>query len=564
MPRYEFSEGSSNKFWEIELTGSSFTTTYGKIGASGQTTLKSFKDDAAAKKEYDKIVAEKVKKGYALVGGGAPAAVVAAAPAPAPQAAKPISSAAQASSAPAAAAKPAAAPGAAVSAAMAEGKVRYELVEGSSNKFWEISLDGESFSTTYGKIGTSGQSTTKDFDDEAQAQDAYDKIVAEKVKTGYKLVSGGPPVGKSNPELEAKILENPDDAAAYLVYADWLQAQGDPRGELIVVQHSLATKPESKASLTASEKKLFADHAAQLLGPLAKDKERFEDVHWQYGFLKSVKVGVDYDAFESGVRLARLIKALVEHPSARFLQELTFGPDSNDDGETNYEKSLEALVKARPQALRSLFAAEFDSEDCELSWSHLGKVSGLYSACPKLRKLILRAGTMTLGEISLPELLEFAVRTGGLEKANIKSIGAAHWPRLERLEIWFGTSNYGGDGTIKDVAPILAATNLPSVKHLGLMNCEFTDDICKALPASKVLKQLETLDLSMGCMTAAGVDALLASRDAFRHLKKLDVSDNAIAEGAEKKLATLCSEVVAGGQSPDRVRDDYRYTSVGE
>ena len=32
MPRYEFSDGKSNKFWQIELSGNSFTTTYGRIG----------------------------------------------------------------------------------------------------------------------------------------------------------------------------------------------------------------------------------------------------------------------------------------------------------------------------------------------------------------------------------------------------------------------------------------------------------------------------------------------------------------------------------------------------
>ena len=64
MPRYEFAEGGSNKFWEITLTGKSFTTTYGKIGASGQTTVKNFGSDAEAKKEYEKLVAEKTKKGY--------------------------------------------------------------------------------------------------------------------------------------------------------------------------------------------------------------------------------------------------------------------------------------------------------------------------------------------------------------------------------------------------------------------------------------------------------------------------------------------------------------------
>ena len=80
MPRYEFSEGSSNKFWEIKLDGASFTTTYGKLGASGQTTIKKWKDAAQAKAEYEKLIAEKTKKGYAIVGGNGSSAKPAAVP----------------------------------------------------------------------------------------------------------------------------------------------------------------------------------------------------------------------------------------------------------------------------------------------------------------------------------------------------------------------------------------------------------------------------------------------------------------------------------------------------
>ena len=97
MPRYEFAEGGSNKFWEINLTGKSFTTTYGKIGTDGQTTIKTFGSDAEAKKEADKITAEKVKKGYALA-AGTPASGVKAAPAPK---AAPVAKAAPAKAAPA-------------------------------------------------------------------------------------------------------------------------------------------------------------------------------------------------------------------------------------------------------------------------------------------------------------------------------------------------------------------------------------------------------------------------------------------------------------------------------
>jgi DNA ligase-1 len=57
-------DGTSNKFWEVWMDGTDVTTQWGKIGTGGQTKTKSFADEAKAKKEYDKLVAEKTGKGY--------------------------------------------------------------------------------------------------------------------------------------------------------------------------------------------------------------------------------------------------------------------------------------------------------------------------------------------------------------------------------------------------------------------------------------------------------------------------------------------------------------------
>lgn len=70
MPRYEFSEGSSSKFWEIELSGASFSVRFGRIGTSGQAQSKKFKSPAVAAAEAEKLIAEKTRKGYRKVGGG--------------------------------------------------------------------------------------------------------------------------------------------------------------------------------------------------------------------------------------------------------------------------------------------------------------------------------------------------------------------------------------------------------------------------------------------------------------------------------------------------------------
>ncbi|MBS2002570.1 MAG: DNA ligase [Cyanobacteria bacterium SZAS LIN-5] len=66
---FEFSEGTSNKFWEVVLQGSSVTVRFGKIGTAGMTKPKSFPTDQAAKKYYDDLIVEKIGKGYCEVGG---------------------------------------------------------------------------------------------------------------------------------------------------------------------------------------------------------------------------------------------------------------------------------------------------------------------------------------------------------------------------------------------------------------------------------------------------------------------------------------------------------------
>src|SRR5438105_5658412 len=99
MQRYELVEGTSSKFWEVEIAGGDLTVRFGRIGTAGQSKTKTFGDASAAAKERDKLVKEKTGKGYALIASSASAAVAAA---PAGTAA-PIATAPRAAPAPAAA-----------------------------------------------------------------------------------------------------------------------------------------------------------------------------------------------------------------------------------------------------------------------------------------------------------------------------------------------------------------------------------------------------------------------------------------------------------------------------
>jgi predicted DNA-binding WGR domain protein len=66
-----------------------------------------------------------------------------------------------------------------------ENKSYLECVEGGSSKFYEITLSGTEVNSRYGKIGTSGQTTSKSFDTVEKAKAFYDKTLKEKSSKGY-------------------------------------------------------------------------------------------------------------------------------------------------------------------------------------------------------------------------------------------------------------------------------------------------------------------------------------------------------------------------------------------
>lgn len=69
-------DGKSSKFWHASVDDTQVTVTFGRIGTKGQTQEKAFASAEAARKAFDKLVTEKLGKGYVDEAGGdaAPAA----------------------------------------------------------------------------------------------------------------------------------------------------------------------------------------------------------------------------------------------------------------------------------------------------------------------------------------------------------------------------------------------------------------------------------------------------------------------------------------------------------
>ncbi|MFT3697069.1 MAG: TIGR02996 domain-containing protein [Kofleriaceae bacterium] len=368
----------------------------------------------------------------------------------------------------------------------------------------------------------------------------------------------------SNAQLEAAILANPDDKSAYSVYADWLQSQGDPRGDLIAL---------SLAGDDAAAGGLMIKKGSALLGPLVDhqrsyDDENTENFTWRWGFIDRARLSFDENMSNKRVDLKQVLSDLLDHPSGHLVRELVFGING-ESGDTSLDNLIEVLAaKPRPSLRRLIFgdvkyagaAREQDQgEETEISWYNVGDLSKLWAQVPNLESVIITCGgDATLGELDLPKLRHFEFRSGSFKKSNLASVIASHTPNLEHLDVWIGQESYGSDIVADDLRPLIHRKDLPKLKHLGIMNCEVIEELIPDLRKSELVAKLDELDLSLGCLSDEGAAAIKEDPGAMGTLAKLDVSYSLLTEAG--MLKGVAKQVV---EIEQRDPDD-RYAAVGE
>lgn len=162
--RLECTEGSSKKFWEGEVAEATLTVRFGRLGTAGQTKAKQLASCALAQRELDKLVAEKLRKGYLRI------------------------EEAQASTTTAAPAKPK------VSQA-----TRFKFHDSARKRYAWIELEGRQVRWAEGHVGTL---PVEAYEEEASASAAIakrDAVIAKWLKQGFELQVSAPPPLKSKP-----------------------------------------------------------------------------------------------------------------------------------------------------------------------------------------------------------------------------------------------------------------------------------------------------------------------------------------------------------------------------
>ncbi|MFB7371450.1 STM4015 family protein [Streptomyces sp. NPDC056222] len=242
-----------------------------------------------------------------------------------------------------------------------------------------------------------------------------------------------------------------------------------------------------------------------------------------------------------------------------------------------YETSSAAIVAAlvaakdRLPGLEALFLGDMGFEDCEISWIQQSDVTPLLAAYPALREFGVRGGS----ELAFPAVRHSGLRTlvvesGGLGAEVVRGIAGSDLPALEKLDLWLGTDEYGGDSTVADLEPLFAGTRLPALRHLGLRNSVIQDEIAAAVASAPVVARLDRLDLSMGTLTDEGAEALLAGQP-LTHLTHLDLFHHYLSEKMSERIVDALTPHgvtvdVDDAQDPEDDGDGevHRYVAVAE
>ncbi|MEW2356831.1 STM4015 family protein [Spirillospora sp. NPDC029432] len=202
--------------------------------------------------------------------------------------------------------------------------------------------------------------------------------------------------------------------------------------------------------------------------------------------------------------------------------------------------------------LRAVFVGDILDEEYHISWIPHGDITPLVEAFPGLERLEVRGG---LGLVMEPfrnlNLRVLRFESGGLPTEVVRAVAASELPALERLDLWFGDPQYGGDAEIGDIAPIMTGERLPALRDLGLRNGVFQDEIAAEIASAPVVARLETLGLGMGMLSDRGAESLLSGQP-LTHLSTLDLEYHHLSEPMMERLRAALPGVRVGlGQPQD-------------
>jgi uncharacterized protein (TIGR02996 family) len=324
-----------------------------------------------------------------------------------------------------------------------------------------------------------------------------------------------------NDELEARILDDPGDREAWLVYGDWLSSHGDPRGELIAVDVAFEeARGAERARLLEQRRRLYLSFGHRIAlglealrggGWIVPDPSAEQ---WRRGFLSSLSMN------ESP---PHLLAAMPRIPACRFLERIAF--ETLGDGR-RFTEGVAAMAPVESVRVIRLSGVWRSVPVEVLGPERLPRVVRLDLEGPAVRDL----------ELSWPTLTELRLRFG---RPRAPAGGhlrlALELPKLAKLDVDVRTREEG-EGLLRVLA------RPPPITTLRLVRA--TPDVLSSIAPSlpETLTRLELSRPSVG--TLAEIERFA---DRFERLTlRIDLTDDRSSRERVLRLRERLPKLVLG------------------
>lgn len=367
------------------------------------------------------------------------------------------------------------------------------------------------------------------------------------------------------------IIEDPDDDGPRLIFADWLEEQGNPRGEFIRVQCELERLGEDdprRLQLETRQCVLLAEHQNEWAGALREFVHRF---WFRRGFIDKVQIGagqflanaellfettpLSQVAFHNA---SQSLAQLADCPYLARLRGLDFKPDftwrqRDFPSSQIFDEGVRILATSPHLAnLRAL----------DLGWNRIGDdgvralaesphLAGLVSldlsqneiGNAGLRALLLSSSLQNLKSLFLGEnaLSDVAIRPLGPMVANSLTTLHLESNQFDELSIVAIRMNFKKlaalklDGNACGLHGAQALANLAELRSLSLNSTQFGDEGVQTIARSE-MASLTKLYLRYNQISAEGAKALGNSKT-FSNLALLDLRQNSIGDPGARAIA---------------------------
>jgi uncharacterized protein (TIGR02996 family) len=359
--------------------------------------------------------------------------------------------------------------------------------------------------------------------------------------------------------------ENP---APRLIFADWLDDRGDPRGEFIRVQCELERQGLSALEqrwLRERERELLNEHEHEWLEPIARKKLKTAQWMFRRGFVEEVAIHAgEFSEFGSSLPplfplLATLsLRGLNRSNVSGVAASLGLKPFSQLKISTRTDHSFDAVSPRDDEHIPSAMLDAYSIKRL-LNSDHLQNLRSLdlnesrftesgfraVLSCPGIR---LRAFNLSGIELDMDwvrtlacsscvkDLRELYLRATGLNINQILVLTYSDYlQQLETLDL-----RCNQFGSPREMQALVGMRRFPLLKHLDLTSCAVGDAGLKSLVKTPLWRQWETLVLWNNEITDRGVIEMAQAQPPAK-LRALELRRNLIGDAG---LAALSSSPV--------------------